>query len=103
MPCGKPNLLEPSLAKQDINQMVKDLTKYHQTGLFPQDARDKWENLLSTFNSVYGSIPSPHPEWILNDFKPVSERITEESITPVISDPILKQSNAAKQIRKVRK
>ena len=96
VPGGKPSLLEPSLIKQDITQMVKDLPKYHETGLFPPDTREKWDNfkLLSGFSSVYGSIPSPEPEWILTNLKPVST-------TPVISDSVLKHSRAAKQTRKV--
>ena len=101
MPHGKPSLLEPSLAKQDIDQMIRDIPKYHQTGLFPHDIRLKWDNFLSSFSLVYGCIPSPQPDWILNDFKPVSERITNEP-NPVIPDAIRQRSNAAKQIRKVK-
>ena len=100
MPCGKPSLVEPSLAKQDIDQMIRDIPKYYQTGLFQQDTRDNWDKLLSSFPVVYGCLPSPQPEWILNEFKPITERGTTESI-PIVPDAILQRSNAAKQIRKV--
>lgn len=81
--------------------MMKDLPKYHQTGLFSPDATEKWNSLLSTFTLVYGNLPSPEPSWILTNFKPVSQRNLDSSCTPVISDQIIKKSQATKQIRKV--
>ena len=90
----------PSPAKQNIDQMIRDIHKYHQTGLFPHDIRDTWDSLLSSFPVVYGCLPSPQPEWILSEFELVNERRTTEPI-PVIPDAILQRSNVAKQIMKV--
>ena len=94
--------MEPSLDKQDINQMIKDLPKYQQTGLISLDAVDKWDSLLSRFVAEYGTIPSPEPEWLLANFKTIDERISGDLTTPVLPDAVLRLSQAAKQTRKVK-
>lgn len=99
LPSGKPSLVQPSLGKQDIEQMKKDLLKYEATGLFPAGAKEKWEDFLENFNVCYGQVPS-NPIWLMDKFKEVSERCPRVPV-PTVCDKVLQQARAAKEIRKV--
>ena len=100
MPSSKPDLVVPSLGKQDIGQMMKDVPKYHSTGIFPPDTKDKWNLFLSSFNTKYGIVPSVKPKWILDDFKPLSERrlIT---VNPPLPEHVVQKSISSKSVREV--
>ena len=94
--------MEPSLTKQDIGQLKRDIPKYCATGIFPPDAMDKWETFLFSFHNSYGTVPLVIPNWIIDDFKPVSERniVTAE---PSLPELLVQKSNTAKQVREVNK
>ena len=99
LPTGEPPLVQPTLGKQDIEQMKRDLPKYEATGLFPAGAREYWDTFLEDFNECYGQVPS-NPIWPLKHFKVVSEQCSKLP-TPAISDQVLQQTRARKEIRKV--
>ena len=92
-------MVKPSLSKQDISQMKKDLPKYEATGLFPAGTKEKWEELLENFDARYSQEPR-NPMWHLDMFKKVSERCVCAT-APAVSDKVLRHSRAAKEIRKV--
>ena len=81
--------------------MKKDMPKYEATGLFPEGTKQKWEEFLENFNTVYGQTPSD-PVWQLDEFEEVKERCPRAGEpTTAISDKVHKHSRAAKEIRKV--
>ena len=88
--------------KQDIGQMVKDVPKYYSTGIFPPDTKIQWDLFLSTFNVTYGTVPSVTPKWILDDFKPLSEREIVR-VTPSLPMHVIEKSKSAKTVREVSK
>lgn len=74
MPTGHPPLLAPSLQKQDITRIKKEISRYNEAGVFSPEAKEKWDRLLGNFSTKYGSLPEQSPEWILNSFQPTSIR-----------------------------
>ena len=100
IPSNKPGVLEPSLTKQDIGQMVKDVPKYYNTGIFPPNSKDKWDSFLSTFNTVYGTVPSVTPRWIVDDLAPLNRRGII-SINPSLPVHAVEKTNNARHIRQV--
>ena len=80
--------------------MKKDIPKYIESGLFPSDAKEKWDDLLLHFDMKYGKLPQKS-NWILDEFKPLSVRCTQSATNPVISDKVLKKVQASKAFRKV--
>ena len=79
--------------------MRRDIPKYDQTGLFPPGAKDDWNKFLQTFETEYGNT-SIDPVWLLDQFKPVSERCPNIP-TPLLDPKVLSKSRAEKETRKV--
>ena len=66
LPPGIPSLVIPSLEKQDIPQMKRDLPKYDAAGVCNPDAILQWEQLLAKFPTRYGGLPKSDPPWIVD-------------------------------------
>lgn len=58
LPEGTPSLVIPSLEKQDIAQMKRDLPKYDAAGVYSADAILCWEKLLKEYISYQVWRPS---------------------------------------------
>lgn len=70
LPEGTPSLVIPSLEKQDIAQMKRDLPKYDAAGVCSADAILCWEKLLKEFPTKYGGLPEREPPWIVDTLQP---------------------------------
>lgn len=88
-------LIEPSLAKQDIPQMKKDILKYEDTGVFTEDDKANWDTFLASFPSVYGSIPVEEPNWILDTFQSVTARFSNVTDNFSVSEKVQKQARTS--------
>ncbi len=69
IPTGSPPVLTPSLHKQDIEQIRKDLPKYDDTGVFTPEVKKEWEDFLGTFNDRFGKVPFEEPPWVLDEIR----------------------------------
>lgn len=79
-------LIEPSLAKQDIGQMQKDIRKYKESDMFTEQDRTNWDTFLSEFSSIYGSILTEQPNWVLESFQAVNVRYRDVMPSYTVSD-----------------
>ena len=94
-------LIEPSLAKQDIPQIKKDVSKYEDTGVFTEDDKANWDDFLASFPSVYGSIPVEEPNWILDSFQSVTTRFSDVTDDFSVSEKVQKQARTSQPSHKV--
>ena len=75
LPDRKPDTLSPSLVKQDIPQLKKDIPKHREAGVMIGEKLSQWETLLEDLNK--SSTPSEdESDWIFDWYTPVSEGLS---------------------------
>ena len=102
MPGDTPSLVTPSLEKQDIPQMQRDLSKYDAAGVYNAEAVLSWEKLLTELPNKYGSLPEPEPPWIIEELRP-SVRVQDCGNKAVLPEKVSKNIKAAQERHKVTK
>ena len=94
--------MQPSLAKQDIGQLRKDIPKYDAAGVLSTKAKEQWTTFLQNVEIQYGKIPDYDPEWILDSIAPFTVRCkVSESKEIVINERVLKHLQNFNRQRKV--
>ena len=73
VPNGRPELIQPSLAKQDLGQLKKDIVKYEIAGAIKSDDLVQWKEDISGIENRFGSTPQSSG-WILDSITMVDER-----------------------------
>lgn len=103
LPEGIPPLVMPSLEKQDIPQMKKDLPKYDAAGVYTPQATLCWENLLAEFPSKYGKLPEHEPPWIVEGLLPSIRARDDLNVFPqvVLPEKVSQKVKAAQEHRQV--
>lgn len=81
--------------------MKKDISKYEDTGVFTEEDKANWDDFLASFNSVYGSIPTEEPNWILESFQSVTARFSGVTNDSSVSEKVQKQARTSQPSHKV--
>ena len=95
LPVGEPDLVQPSLTKQDIGQLRKDLPKYESLGVMSPDSVE------TEIERHFGRLPEDHNEWILDTIPPVDQRRRGTSPSVVVSERVMKCVETYKPKRQV--
>ena len=101
LPNGVPSLVKPSLEKQDIPQMKKDLPKYDAAGVYSREALQRSEKLLEDLPRKYGTLPECTPHWIVHDLRPINQRITSSQPSVVIPEKVTQKAKAIQEHQQV--
>lgn len=90
----------PSLDKQDVPRLEKDLKKYEAAGVFSEQAKKDWQLFMPQLKS-YGSLPKENPPWTLDEIATVQMRCAGSSREVVVPEQIMKHVQSSKEFRKV--
>ena len=101
LPEGAPTLVQPTLQKQDIPQMKKDLHKYDAAGVYTAEATQRWERLLAEFPTKYGELPEIEPPWIVDEIQPATNRLPCDDTPTVIPEKVSQKAKATQEHRQV--
>ncbi len=104
IPTGSPPVLTPSLHKQDIEQMRKDLPKYDDTGVFTPEVKKEWEDFLGTFNDRFGKVPFEEPPWVLDEIRELIAKrpCSPPPVPPVLPEKVKKKASSLAKCHEVR-
>jgi len=91
----------PSLDKQDVPRLYKDLKKYEASGILSQKAKQEWDLFMPQLESTYGSLPKESPPWTLDELQTVQIRCAGSSRELVVPERILKHVESFKEFHKV--
>ena len=69
--------------------------KYEGTGIFTEDDKANWDDFLTNFPSVYGSIPAEEPKWILDSFQSVTARFSDVADDFNVFEKVQKQARTS--------
>lgn len=92
----------PSLDKQDVPRLHKDLKKYEAAGVLSEQAKEEWDLFMPQLESTYGTLPMKTPPWPLDEFPAVHIHCAGASRDVVIPERIMKHVESSKEFRKVR-
>ena len=90
----------PSLDKQDVPRLYKDLKKYEAAGVLSEQAKKEWDLFMPQLEP-FGSLPEENPLWTLNEFPTVQVCCTGTSRELVVPERIMKHMQSSKEFRKV--
>lgn len=100
IPTGCPKLVVPSLDKQDVPCLHKDLKKYEAAGVLSEQTKKEWDLFMSQFES-YGRLPEENPAWALNEIPTVQTRCAGTFRQLVVPERIMKHVQSSKEFGKV--
>ena len=100
-PEGIPALVQPTLDKQDIPQMKKDLPKYDAAGVYSPEAIQRWEKLLDDFPWKYGSLPECIPPWVVDELPPINLRTPSDQPSIALPEKVTQKAKATQEHRQV--
>lgn len=95
-------MLQPNLAKVDLDLLITDIKKYQKAGLFSESVYLSWQQLLDNFPNEYGRIPQQIPEWPVGTIlkkQNNDESVPEISLPPKIVELRQAEADPTEQVR----
>jgi len=100
VPVGRPELVQPSLVKQDLGQLSRDVIKYESCGAISQEDRKQWDTDIKDIEKCFGTIQE-NVGWTLDSIAPVNERSRPVSSDVAVSERVKKYTDLYNKHRPV--
>ena len=90
----------PSLDKQDVPRLQKDLKKYEAAGVLSEQAKKDWDLFMPKLES-YASLSERSPLWLIDEIPTVQLRCARSFREFVVPEHIMEHVQSSKEFRKV--
>ncbi|XP_065906896.1 uncharacterized protein [Dysidea avara] len=89
VPVGRPELVQPSLVKQDLGQLRRDIPKYELSGALSPEDKERWNRDISDIENRFGTTQECSG-WTLDTMLPVNERSRPAPSDVTVSERVQK-------------